>query len=71
MQPIQVDDAGDRRLRFVFGGSVVSFSLGANAVFEEVARRLDEPRKRYSGDPVAIDVALAAARKESGGCAEL
>ena len=59
MQLNQVDHAGDSRLRFLFDDAVVSFSLAANATFEDVARTLDELAPQRYGNPVAIDVTLA------------
>jgi hypothetical protein len=59
MQPIQVDHAGDSRLRFVFSDTVVSLSLAANATFEDIARTLGDLPPQHYGNPVAIDVTLA------------
>jgi hypothetical protein len=58
MQSNQVDSAGNGRLRVVFGGTVMSFSLTADATFEDVARKLDRISIRRYGRPVAIDVTL-------------
>jgi hypothetical protein len=38
---------------------VVSFSLAANATFEDIARTFGELSNQRYGDPVAIDVTLA------------
>jgi hypothetical protein len=59
MQPIQVDHAGDSRLRFVFSDKVVSFSLAADTTFGEIARTLAKLSNPRYGNPVAIDVTLA------------
>ena len=59
MQPIQVDHAGDSRLRFVFNDKVVSFSLAADTTFGEIARTLAELSNQHYGNPVAIDITLA------------
>lgn len=59
MQPIQIDHAGDSRLRVIFSDTVMSVGLAANATFEDVARRLDEFSNRRHGDPIAIDVTLS------------
>lgn len=67
MQPIQVDQARDSRLRFVFSDTVISLGLAADATFGEVARKLGRlSRKRY-GNPVAIDVTLAACEDNAAG----
>jgi hypothetical protein len=58
MQPIEVDPR-DSRLRVVFVDAVVSFSLAAYAIFEDIARRMSELSNRRYGDPIAIDVTLA------------
>ena len=58
MRRVQLDHARLRRLRVVFGDTVLSYSLAADATFGEVARRLDEPSARRHGNPVAIDVTL-------------
>ena len=42
-------------LRFVFDDAVVSFSLAANATFEDIARTLEQLAPRHYGDPLAID----------------
>jgi hypothetical protein len=59
MQPIQVDHAGDSRLRFVFNDKVVSFSLAADTTFGEIAWTLAKLSNQRYGNPVAIDVTLA------------
>ncbi len=59
MQIILVDHTGDSRLRFVFSGTVVSFSLAANATFEDIAHVLRELEPQSYGNPLAIDVILA------------
>jgi hypothetical protein len=59
MYSLQVDHARDGRLRFVFDDAVVSFSLAANATFEDIARTFGELSNQRYGDPVAIDVTLA------------
>jgi hypothetical protein len=58
MQSIQVDHAGDNRLRFVFNHSVMSFSVAPETTFGEVARTLGGLSSRRHGNPVAIDVKL-------------
>jgi hypothetical protein len=58
MQPNSLDHAGSRRLRFVFDDSVVSFSLAADATFEDVARKWGQLAARHPGNPLAIDVTL-------------
>ena len=40
MQPGQNDHAEDNRLRIVFDDGVLSFSLTANATFEDISPRL-------------------------------
>ena len=40
MQAAQVGHLGDSRLRFVFGDTVLSFSLASDATYEDVARSL-------------------------------
>ena len=60
MQPIQVDHAGDNRLRFVFDDAVVSLNLAAHATFEDIARTLGELEPMRYGIPVSINVTLAA-----------
>jgi len=58
MQLVHPDHARIRRLRVVFGDTVLSCSLAADATFGELARRLEEPSSRRHGKPVAIDVTL-------------
>ena len=58
MQSNQVDSAENGHLRVVFGGTVMSFSLAANATFEDVPRKLDRISIPRYGRPVAIDVTL-------------
>lgn len=60
MRPIRTDNAGHDRLRFVFDGAVVSVGLAANSTFEDVARTLGELEPQGYGNPVAIDVTMAA-----------
>jgi hypothetical protein len=60
-----MDNAGDSRLRFVFGDTVVSSSLAANATFEDVARTLGELSNERYGNPVAIDVTLGSREGDS------
>ena len=60
MQLSQIGNARDNRLRFVFNDMVVSFSLAADATFEDIARTFGELAPRHYGNPVAIDVTLAA-----------
>jgi hypothetical protein len=65
MQTVEVDQARDGRLRFLFNDAVVSFCLAADVTFGEVAQRLSQlPRRRY-GSPVAIDVTLRSGRDGS------
>jgi hypothetical protein len=59
MQSIQVDHAGDNRLRFVFDDAVVSFNLAAHATFEDVAWTLGELAQEHHINPLAIDVTFA------------
>jgi hypothetical protein len=66
MQPIQVDHAGDNRLRFVFDGAVVSFSLAAHATFEDIARTLGELAQQHYNNPLAIDVTFAVPSESFG-----
>jgi hypothetical protein len=58
MQPIHIDPAEDRRLRFVFENTVVSLGLASDATFEDIARSLARLSTRHYGKPVAIDVTL-------------
>jgi len=67
MQPAQRDHAGDRRLRFVFDDSVMSFSLATDATFEDVARKWGLVARRHAGTPLAIDVTLPVPSPSSGG----
>jgi hypothetical protein len=60
MQSVRLYHAEDNRLRFVFDDAVVSFRLAANATFEDIARTLAELAPQHYGDPLAIDVTLAA-----------
>jgi hypothetical protein len=66
MQPIQVDNAGDSRLRFVFSDTVVSFSLAADTTFEDIARTLGALSDQRYGNPVAIDVILGSREGDFG-----
>lgn len=59
MQPIQVDHAGDNRLRFVFDDAVVSLNLDAHASFEDIARTLGELAREHHINPRAIDITFA------------
>jgi len=61
MQHIQADHGGqNRRLRLVFDNAVKSFDLTADATLEDIARRLAKVSRRRYGNPVAIDITLAA-----------
>jgi hypothetical protein len=60
MQAVHLNHAEDSRLRFVFDGAVVSLRLAANATFEDIARTLEELAPQHYGDPLVIDVTLAA-----------
>ncbi len=59
MQYKRGERAADSRLRLVFPDAVMSFSLAADATFEDVARRLRDMSIRRFGDPLAIDVIIA------------
>jgi len=56
----EADRATERRLRFVFGDRVVSYQIAAGATLAEVAMALEECSSRGYGEPLAIDVKLAA-----------
>jgi hypothetical protein len=58
MQFVEADHARLLRLRVVFGDTVLTYSLAADASVGEIARRLEEPSSRRHGSPVAIDVTL-------------
>jgi hypothetical protein len=60
MKFIHADHAGNSRLRFVFNGTVVLFSLAADATLEDIALALGGLEPQKYGNPVAIDVTLAA-----------
>lgn len=49
----------DNRLRFVFDDAVLSFSLAADATFEEIALKFGEVSNHHPGKPVAIDVRMS------------
>jgi hypothetical protein len=66
MQSLRADNAGNGRLRFLFDGAVVSFGLAANSTFEDVARTLGELEPQGYGNPVAIDVTMAAPSRSFG-----
>ena len=59
MHPIPAHDAGDSRLRFVFGDAVVSLNLAADATLEDIAWSLRGLKAAHHGNPLAIDVVLA------------
>lgn len=54
----QVDRPDENRLRIVFGDTVISFGLAANATFEDIARTLGEFSIPRHGHPLAIDITL-------------
>jgi hypothetical protein len=66
MQPIQVDHAGDNRLRFVFDDAVVSLNLAAHATFEDIAWTLGELAQQHCSNPLAIDVTFAVPSESFG-----
>ena len=59
MHLTQADHAGNSCLRFIFDDGLASFSLPANATYEDIARTWDELAPLHHGNPVAIDVTLA------------
>ena len=60
MQHFDVDHARSSRLRFVFDDAVVSFSVAADTTLEDIARTFDELAPQHHGNPIAIEVTLAA-----------
>ena len=58
MKFIHADHARNSRLRFVFNGTVVLFSLAADATLEDIALALGGLEPQQYGNPVAIDVTL-------------
>ena len=66
MQSIRTDNAGSGRLRFVFDGAVVSVGFAVNTTLEDVARTLGDLEPQGYGNPVAIDVIMAAPSRSVG-----
>jgi hypothetical protein len=67
MRSIHVHASEDENcLRFVFYDRVVSFGLGADVTFGEVARTLSELARKHYGNPVGIDFMLASRRPFNG-----
>ena len=60
MQHFGVDHVGKSRLRFVFDDAVVSFSVAADATLEDIAQTFDKLASQHYGNPIAIEVTLAA-----------
>jgi hypothetical protein len=58
MKFIHADHAENSRLRFVFNGTVVLFSLAADATLEDIALALGGLEPQQYGNPIAIDVTL-------------
>ena len=60
MQAAQVGHLGDSRLRFVFGDTVLSFSLASDATYEDVARSLGAFKSvLWQSSPIDVTPGLA------------
>jgi hypothetical protein len=67
MHSIPIESIADSRLRIVYGGHVISTGIAATATLGEIAATLRRLDARRYGDPLAIDVTVAAGRSRPDG----